>query len=167
MKSRSIAVFAALMLNGCAGYQLGDVKPYYLRDIKTLAVPTFTNNTYKPRIETLVTNTVIQQLQQDGTYRITTTENADAILRGTITGVARNQVRSVRGNVLATTEFSLVLSIAYTLESRDGKPITAGGAAGATTFFVGSDVTADERQALPIAARDLAVQLTSALSEGW
>ena len=40
-------------------------------------------------------------------------------------------------------------------------------AAGLTSFFVGEDVNTDERQALPLAAEQLAGHLVSQLSEGW
>ena len=38
---------------------------------------------------------------------------------------------------------------------------------GTTSFFVGTDVTTDERQALPLAAEELATRLVTQLSEGW
>ena len=168
MKSFSVALLASLSLAGCAGYHIGDVKPHYLEGVRTIAVPTFRSETYEPRLEVLLTNTVIKQLQQDGTFQITTEDKADAVLRGTIHGLARIPVRSVRGNVLATTEFNLTLGVRYTLIGRDGEPITGPTRiSGTTSFFVGSDVTTDQRQAIPLAMEDLAVRLTSQLSEGW
>ena len=164
-------LFAALVLaalcSGCAGYRLGDVKPNYLREIRSIAVPTFRNGTFHPRIEVLVTNTVIKQFQQDGTFRITTEDKADAVLRATVTSVGRSPARFVRGNVLATTEFVLGLGVSYTLVGKDGKPVAGAVVTGGTSFFVGADVTTEERQALPLAAEDLAVRLVSQLSEGW
>ncbi len=162
------AVFAIFCLSGCAGYQIGDVKPYFLRDIKTIAVLNFKNNTFNPRVETLVANSVIKQFQQDGTYTITTPDKADAVLDGVVISVARGPVRSVRGNVLATTEFNLGINVGYTLRDRSGKALVGPGTiTGGTSFFVGRDVTTDERQALPLAAEDLAVRLVSQISEGW
>ena len=38
---------------------------------------------------------------------------------------------------------------------------------GTTSFFVGTDVVTDERQALPLATEELATRLVSQLSEGW
>ncbi len=38
---------------------------------------------------------------------------------------------------------------------------------GQTTFFVGNDLPTQERQAIPLAAEDAAVQAASYLSEGW
>ncbi len=131
MKAIFAVALGSLCLTGCLGYHIGPVKPYYLRDVHTLAVPTFTNRTLVPRIEVLVTNTVIKQFQQDGTFQIVGGEDADATLK-------------------------------------DGKPISgASEVIGTTSFFVGTDVTTDERQALPLATEELATRLVSQLSEGW
>jgi hypothetical protein len=156
------------VLSGCLGYHVGPVKPYYLRDVHNIAVPTFKNRTLVPRIEVLVTDTVIKQLQQDGTFQITNEDKADATLNGEISRISRLPARSVRGNVLATTEFNLALTVRYSLTARDGKPLAGpGDAVGSTSFFVSSDVTTDERQALPLATEDLATRLVAQLSEGW
>jgi hypothetical protein len=70
--------------------------------------------------------------------------------------------------VLATTEFTLAMRVKYTLIGRAGNPISPPGeAVGTTSFFVGTDVTTDERQALPLATQELATRLVSQLSEGW
>jgi hypothetical protein len=169
VKKLAAAFLLAVSLSGCAGYHIGNVKPHYLSAVNSIAVPTFTNRTYQPRLEVLITNTVIKQLQQDGTFRIASGDNADATLKAEIRSIARNPARSVRGNVLATTEFNLAIIVHYTLVGKDGKTVLAGPAdiAGTTSFFVGSDVATDQRQALPLAAEDLAVHLASQLSEGW
>lgn len=163
-----LATLFCFALGGCLGYHVGPVKPYYLRDVHNIAVPTFKNHTLVPRIEVLVTDTVIKQLQQDGTFQITNGDNADATLSGEIYRITRAPARSVRGNVLATTEFSLALVVKYSLTGRDGKQLVpSNDVVGTTTFFVSSDVTSDERQALPLATEDLATRLVSQVSEGW
>jgi hypothetical protein len=150
------------------GYHIGPVKPYYLRDVQSISVPTFKNSTLQPRIEVLVTGTVIKQFQQDGTFRIVGDDEADAILKGEITALTRRPTRSVRGNVLATTEFGLTMRVRYSLVDRSGKQLSSPSyALGTTSFFVGRDVNADERQALPLATEELATHLVSQMSEGW
>jgi outer membrane lipopolysaccharide assembly protein LptE/RlpB len=166
VKNPFIAVF--LLLTGCLGYHVGPVKPSVLRDVHTIAVPTFENKTLLPRIEVLITDSVIKQLQQDGTYRIASENNADAILKAEISEISRTPARSLRGNVLATTEFNLAMHVKYKLETPSGTvlmPSTE--VVGTTSFFVGEDVTTDERQALPLAAEELAIHLVTQLSEGW
>ena len=176
MKVLFAAALGSFCLSGCLGYHIGPVKPYYLRDVHTIAVPTFVNRTLVPRVEVLVTDTVIKQLQQDGTFQITSEDKADATLKGEVSHIIRQPARSVRGNVLATTEFSLALSLKYSLTGRDGKLLAQSAAIGTTSFFVSGgttineqqgDVTTDERQALPLATEDLATRLVTQLSEGW
>lgn len=166
MKNPFIAV--SLLLTGCLGYHVGPVKPSVLRDVHGIAVPTFENKTLLPRVEVLITDSVVKQLQQDGTYRIANENNADAILKAEISEVNRTPARSLRGNVLATTEFNLAMHVKYKLETPSGTvlmPSTE--VVGTTSFFVGEDVTTDERQALPLAAEELAIHLVTQLSEGW
>lgn len=168
MRKLLLLPVAAMLLAGCAGYHLGPVKPTYLKNVTTIAVPSFKNNTLLPRMEVLVANSVIKQFQQDGTYQIGTMESSDAILEGTILSIERQPARSLRGNVLATTEFNLDLKIEYTLTERHGGKVLARRAVtGTTSFFVGGDVQQDEQQALPLAAEKAAVQIVSYLSEGW
>jgi ABC-type uncharacterized transport system auxiliary subunit len=169
VKKLLVAALVLFSLGGCAGYHIGPVQPYYLRSVHSIAVPTFGNRTLVPRIAVLVTDSVIKQFQQDGTYRIAGDDQADAILKADIVRINRAPARSVRGNVLATTEFSLSLRVRYSLVERtSGKVLaTPVEVIGTTSFFVGPDITSDERQALPLAAEELATHLVSQLSEGW
>jgi hypothetical protein len=167
VKNLLAAILACLGLTGCLGYHIGPVKPHYLSDVHSIAIPTFENKTLLPRIEVLVTDTVIKQFQQDGTYRIANS-GADATLKGEIIRISRSPARSVVGNVLATTEFNLAVRVKYKLVGPDGKPLgQPGEVTGTTSFFVGTDVTTDERQALPLATEELAKHLVTQLSEGW
>jgi hypothetical protein len=168
VKNSIVAALACLSLTGCLGYHIGQAKPYYLRDVHTIAIPTFENKTLVPRVEVLVTGTVIKQFQQDGTFRIGNGDSADATLKGEIIRISRSPARSVRGNVLATSEFNLAMRVRYKLVGPDGKPLgPSGEVVGTTSFFVGTDVTTDERQALPLATEELATRLVTQLSEGW
>lgn len=159
-----------LTLTGCAGYRLGGAaaQPAYLKNIHNIAVPAFRNNTLVPRLEGLITDTVIKQIQQDGTYHIVKDSDADAILTGYIEKVERQPARSVRGNVLLASEFNLTVSVRFQLIDRTtNKILDSGRLEGQTSFFVGNDVQQDEQQAIPIAAEQLAVRIVSQLTEGF
>jgi outer membrane lipopolysaccharide assembly protein LptE/RlpB len=154
-------------LAGCLGYSIGPVKPNYLADIHSISVPTFKNETLIPRLEVLVTDTVIKQFQQDGTYKVGNDENADATLKAEISNITRSPARSLQGNVLSTTEFNLAMRVKYRLVTRDGRVIAPGEVTGTTSYFVDNDIVTDERQALPLAIDELAQHLVTQLSEGW
>ncbi len=171
------ALFApalAFILGGCAGYHIGPVKPARFDGVKTLAVSTFKNDTLQPRVEVLLANAVIKQIQQDGTYKVTDESNADALLEGTLEEIRRRPSRYVRGNVLQTREYTLQIRVRYKITQRGtGKLLDQRSVNGSTSFFVSgsgsiaADVNQDELQAFPLAAEELAVRLVSQISEGW
>lgn len=163
----------ALFFSGCAGYHVGPIKPKLLRDVNSLAVNTFKNDTLEPRIEVLLADAVIKQIHQDGTYKVAREADADATLEGTLEEIIRRPARSVRGNVLQTREFTLTLRIRYRVINKSGVELDSRVVTGQTSFFVSgtnniaADVNQDERQAIPIAAEDAAVRLVSQIAEGW
>ena len=158
---------AALLLGGCA-YQLGDARPSMMRGITTLSVPTSQNKTLEPNVEGLLADTIVKQLQTDGTYKVSYTDRADAILYTTLQDVQRTPARAVRGNVLATSEYVFTTTVAYEVVDRaTGKELMRGVVNGRTSFFVTADLQTDEIQALPLAFSDAAVKLASRLSEGF
>ena len=161
------AVIACAFLGGC-GYKLGEIRPTPMRSVRNLAVPTFKNKTYEPRVEVLLADTLIKTLQEDGTYTIVSEDNAEAILNCTLTRIERSSLRSVQNNVLATAEFGLRLDIAYQVSDRvTGSILKKGRVNGDTSFFSNTDLQTAERQAIPVAARNAAIKLTTEVAEGW
>ncbi len=167
LRSVIFALLLILGLGGC-GYKLGEIRPTPMRAIRTLSVPTFKNRTFEPRVEVLLADTVIKQFQQDGTYTIVDGNTANAILDCTLEKIERRSVRSVQNNVLATAEFELSLDIVYVVYDRvTGAVLTRGTVRGRTSFFSSEDLQTTERQAIPVAAQDAAIQIVTELAEGW
>jgi outer membrane lipopolysaccharide assembly protein LptE/RlpB len=169
-----LALFTACLFTGCAGYHVGAVKPTPMKNIRRICVKNFKNDTLEPRIEVLLASALIKQLQQDGTYEITDEGRADAIITATLNELERRPARSLRGNILQTREYLLYLRCRYTVtDAKTGIILDARNVIGSTSYFVTgenlltADITQDERQAIPIAAEDLAVRITSLVSEGW
>jgi hypothetical protein len=140
-----------------------------MEGIHTIAVPTVRNETLIPRIEVLVADTIIRQLQEDGTYKVASSpETADAVLECEITQLVRRPSRTVLGDVQATEEFDMTLSVHYRVIRRaTGEIVDDKSAQGVTSFFVSGDVNQDERQAIPLAAQAVAVRIASDIGEGW
>jgi hypothetical protein len=159
--------FVAL-LAGCLGYTVGPVQPTYMRGIHKVAVPVFKNSTIAPDVEALATTTVIKQIQQDGTYEIVGADRADAIVEGAIESVHRQKARALLGNVLASSEFNVqVMLHIRILRPNSQEVLGQRDFTGQSSFFVGNDVASQERQAIPLAVEDAAIQFVSFLSEGW
>lgn len=155
-------------LVGCAGYRLGSVKPSAMADIRTMAIPTFTNETLEPKIAVLMSNALIGQMQTDGTYQIATIDKADAILRGTIKNVLRRPLRGARTDVLKTREMEISVVVDYVVEDLGtGGEIDSGTVTGQTNIFLDPNFQLSERQAVQAAGEQMAIELTSRLTEGF
>ncbi len=113
--SALVCVAFGLFLSGCAGYQFGDVKPSVYASVQTIYVPPFKNETLEPRLASLVTSAVIKEIQRDGTYRIGSKGNCDAILVGTIHSFTKSQLRATRTDTLRSRELNLRLRLDFKL----------------------------------------------------
>jgi hypothetical protein len=165
----AIPLLLCLLLSGCAGYHLGATRPHFMEGIHSIAVPTFRNETLIPRIEVLVADTVIRQIQQDGTYKVASSaDDADAVLEAEILQVARRPSRTVLNDVQATEEFAMTLVVHYKIiRKATGETVDDKNAIGTTTFFVSGDVNQDEIQAIPLAAQNVAANMVQEFGEGW
>ena len=172
MKKLLLLIPLLLSLGGC-GYHLGEIKPTPMRRVTTIAVNTFTNKTLLPRVEAQTADAVVKQFQQDGTYRIESSDRADAIVEGSIESVQRQPMRVFASNVLQTSEFELTLIVKYRVIDRiTGAVLMEGRAVGVTPFFtetdrVNSDLVTNQNMNYPIAAQRMAEKLVSKVAEGW
>ena len=183
------SVFVTL-LTGCAGYQLGEVKPSIYSGVNNLHVHLFENKTLEPRLASLVTNAVLKEVQADGTYKVSSRANCDAVLVGTIRKIQKTQLRSVRTDTLRSEELRIYLYVDWRLEDPNtgedlNKRVIAGEGpkdknrgddvyrvanqqvVGETIQFVDRSFQVGERNAYSVAAQDAATKLVSALANGW
>jgi len=80
---RAIALgLLAAAITGC-GYSFRGNLPEH---IQTVAVPVFANKTGEPRIESLLTNGVVEAFSTNGRLRVVKREDADAVLEGEVIG---------------------------------------------------------------------------------
>ncbi|NBS53022.1 MAG: hypothetical protein EBS96_10520 [Spartobacteria bacterium] len=180
---QALLLSLVLLVSGC-GYKLGEIRPTPMRSVRTLSVPNFKNETFESRIEVLFGDTLVKRLQQDGTYQLVNSGQADAILDGTyqlvnsgqadailsctITNIRTNSMRSVINNVLATSEFGLIVEAKYEVTHQvSGAILMQGTITGKSSFFSGNDLQTSKQQALSNAALDLADKLTAQVAEGW
>lgn len=163
-----LAALLTLTFAGCAGYQLGPIKPTELAKTHSLAVPTFKNETLEPRIQSLATNAVIKQIQMDGSFTVASLKNADATLNATIKTIEHRQLRAVRTDVLRTSELEVIVSIEYNVvDNQTSAILSKGTAVGRTNIFLDPNFQLSERQAVQQAAQRAATNLVTSISEGW
>ncbi len=187
----ALPLLIGLFTSGCQ-YNFGDVKPSSYAGINNIHVPIFKNHTLEPRLSSLVTNAVLKEIQVDGTYTVTKRSNCDAVLVGNIREVKKRQLRSVRNDTLESQELKLFLYIDFhfedpntgrriestavegdsygkskQIEGEDVIKAREGRVIGETIQFVDPSYQVGERNALSLAAQDIATKLVHQLSNGW
>jgi TolB-like protein len=75
------ALVALLVTAGCGHYS---TTSRTAKDISSIHVPFFGNETAEPNLEITVTETIIQNLIDDNTLKVVARESADALLEGRI-----------------------------------------------------------------------------------
>lgn len=154
-----------VLLCGCASYQLGTTRD---PGFKTIYIENFKSEVDEPGLETLVTTTVIQQFQKEGTLVATTSDRADVILKGTISSFEMSPVRYSRANELTPTQANMSIHVKYNLTKQgQNKPYRESQATGSASFFIGSDLQSDKRQGIPLAAEKLGRNIVTSLTDGW
>lgn len=91
--------------HGC-GYTVSSVLPAH---IKTVAIPTFGNNTVEHGLADDITQSLINGFQTDRRLRIVKERDADSILRGTVLAY-RNRVYTYTSQEVAT-QYEILLTV--------------------------------------------------------
>jgi outer membrane lipopolysaccharide assembly protein LptE/RlpB len=167
---KSVLLLAAILaLSGCAGYRVGNTSGRDLQGVRSVYVPVVRNTSLEPDIQMTVTNAIIRRFNSDGTLEVNQNANADSELDVVITNVQHTPVRSSSSDILVTAEYQVTIQGEATYVNRKlGRKIFENYAVnGSTTFFTQSDIQEGERQALPLAAEDLANNTVKLITEGW
>lgn len=159
----------ALALSSCVGYQLGGAKPPSLANVHRISVSMLENGTLHPRAEAIATSAVTNAVVQNGTYRISDLDQADAVLEGAVTSIDYSALRGSRIDALAAEELTNTVRISWQLkDARDPTRLLASGVStGTSSFFVDSNLQTARQNALPDAFERAAQNLILKLSSGY
>lgn len=166
--SAHAAVFALalLLLPGCASYKLGSMLP---DDISSVYVPTIINQSNEPLVESTITQAVVVQLQRDGSLEVLGKNQADAELSITLHSYELSPIGYNRDRETQADEYRALLTASVMMTRKtDGKVIAENPRIrGDATFPFSSDLTTTKREALPLAAADLAHDIVEFIVEAW
>ncbi len=162
-------VSVVLALSGCAGYRVGDISGRDLQGVRSVYVPVARNSSLTPNLDMTVTNAIIRRFNSDGTLTVQQNSAADSELDITVTDVNQTAVRSSNSDILVTAEYQLTIHATATYVNRKlGRKIFENSSVtGSTYFFTQADIQEGIRQALPLAAQDLANNTVKLVTEGW
>ena len=91
---------------------------------KSIAVPIFKNETYKPGIEVPVTNKIIEEFLRDGSLKVEKEDNADLLLSGKITNYTRRPTAFDPDNTDEVIQYSISIRFEVALKDLEKKEVT-------------------------------------------
>jgi hypothetical protein len=152
------ALLAPLLLAGC-GYSLVGGRGSFARDVRTIFVDVFTNNTSEANAENIFRVAFNNQIVQYGHFKLAqTADEADAIFRGTVVNLNAAPLSFQAGNISAENRITVTLRLS--LEERaTGKLLWSNDAFSGTQDYRVTNVGATEisrRDALTKLANDSA-----------
>ena len=167
--SQSLTVVLATVLffaSGCSSYRLGSAVP---EELRTIAVPVFENDSGFPEIDAVVTQYVLREFQREGTFKISSLDNASLKLLGKLVKSDIQSLSRDRNYGSGTAEYRYKLLAEITLVERgtgklliDDMQIKAD-----TTFFTHGDMLTGLQDAQPRIAKELARAIADAVLAHW
>ena len=165
MKILSLLLAPLCLLLGCA-YQVGPTNGLQA-GTQSIEIHPFANDTQEPRVIDPVTTALRRSIQRDGTFTLSTRGDADVLLSGRIVGYSRQELSVQPTDVITVRDYKLEITAKVTAKVRStGRVLLDREVSGHTTIRVGSDLVTSERQTIPIAAENLAFNITSLLADG-
>jgi outer membrane lipopolysaccharide assembly protein LptE/RlpB len=125
MKRLLLALALALLAGGC-GYHLAGRGAQLPTDVRSLYIGMFTNGTYHPFLENVVTNAVTDQFLTNGGLRLVESrDQADAVLSGKVASYSTDSIAYDRNDAIL--EYRARLTVRAVLRRvRDGRILWKG-----------------------------------------
>lgn len=139
-------VLTGIALSSC-GYHLGGMKPAKMEDMHTFCVEMFENNTVQPSVGVYMTTAVTNAMQSDGTYRLAPRNEADFIVKGSVSHISRESLTTSTKDSYISTQIGVTVHVQYELLNRKtGAIISKGSESEQASYFNqdGSTITAME-----------------------
>ena len=156
---RFFPIAAALALfAGCSSYTWTSSVP---RDMRTVSVPTFRNETDVVELGAIAARQTLREFQREGTFRIASADDAAIEVQAVLKTANARMLNYKRGQSMRAYEFrySLVADVSL-VDRRNGKVLVDNRQYRAeTTFFSDTDIVTTRRDAAGRLAEDLARQI--------
>ncbi len=156
-----------LLVLGCSMSCAYSTSSRTARDIKTIAVPFFENQTAEPNLEITVTEDLIENLINDNTLKVVPEERADAVLTGAITEFVNRPFSF--NNDLDAEEYRLRIRVKATLFKRaDNTAIWENQViSGDAAYFVGVANQPTLEDALAEALEEITERILNLTVQDW
>lgn len=156
---RQVVLGAAVLgAAGCASYRWTSNVP---KEMRTVCVPTFRNESNVTELGTIVPRQILREFQREGTFRVAHIDEAALEIQGIIKAADSEYVGGDRrvGSRLAMNELQMK-AIVSVIDRRNGKVLVNNREYTATAPFAsGQDLATGQRNASGRVAEDLATKI--------
>ena len=155
-------VAATLILGGCATHY--SWRPKVKESMRHVAVPTFRNETNLPEIGAVSSRQILREIQREGTFAISSVDDAALELQGVVKSVNSSTPVSSRRIYGRTSASEMTAEVeVVVVDKREGRVLAERVYRPRATYMSGSDVTTAKRDAAGRLADDLARQVVDDL----
>jgi len=161
----NVFLATCLLVGGCA-YRVGPTNGLQA-GTQSIEIHPFANDTQEPRLIDSVVTALRRTIQRDGTFTLSTDGGADVLVTGRIVRFSRIELSVQSTDVVTVRDYRLEMTAKVTALVRStGRVLLDREVSGHTTIRVGTDLVTSERQTIPLAAENLAFNITSLLTDG-
>ena len=167
---KKIACAILIICSSACGYHFtgstGNLPP----EIRTIAIPFFSNKTFEPRIENYFTNALIEEFLERGIVRIGKREESDAILVGIIKSFKISPISFDKNDRVVEYRATVILDTSLKRNDNDLILWESSGISGSHEYTVSSNITVtdtNEIEAVKKIAADLAEEIHNSIFEGF
>jgi hypothetical protein len=165
--------FCLFISSGC-GYS---ARSALSSSLKTIHVELFDNqvdftsegqrNVYLPLLEVKVRNAIVDRFQFDGNLKIAKGDNADLVLKGSLTSYERDALRYTDADDVEEYRVRVVVSLVLLKSGQEEPRWTEPSFGGEATYFVTGASATSEDSAVVEAMEDLARRIVERTIEDW
>lgn len=157
-------LFVFVIISGC-GYT---TKAYFLpSSIRTVYVDNFQNRTDQPNLENELRPKLIAAFQDDGNLKVTSQDEADAVLEGEVVGYSRSGLRYANDEAVQEYRLSIVVNFKFKDYANQKVIVKADNFSGDTSFYLTGSLANSEINARSDALDDLAHRILNKIITLW
>ncbi len=161
------ALVSAALLAGCASYRWTPSVP---SEMRTVAVPTFRNDSKVTELGNAVTRQILREFQREGTFRIARVDDAALEIQGSVTEAGSSFAGADRtaGRRHSMQNFT-VKAVVSVVDHRNGKVLVNNREYKASVpYGAGGDLMTGQRNASGRVAEELATRIVDdVLAQKW
>ena len=164
MRRQAIPLLLLVLLPASGGCGYG-LSPKLATHIKSVAVPTFQNETLEYGLEQEITQAVIDQFTEDNNLRVVSEDRADSVVYGVVKAYKRRVAGFSAEEIANEYEIAIILDVVVRDRVKSKELWKEAALARTTNYFV--DQVESEQEGREEAVKQIAEDIVARTVQGW